>query len=279
MRAAPAWWYERNYVVRDLALDTRLRSYYAWALDHVAPGSRTLDVGCGQGTFVSLATRRGHEAHGIDFSEESVDAGRRVHGLPTLRAASLDELLVEGAADSFDAATAFEVVEHVEDPVGFVARVGALVRPGGLVLLSVPNRDRWPLHEFGDAPPNHLTRWSRAALAHLLGRAGLELVEIRVSSRLESLHALFCALAREAFYGVVGVREEFRAGALPAPEAAPSPVSPRMRRVLGRWGTAARLARDALLWLPTFVTAPLGVRFLEGYTLMAAGRRPVRRAG
>jgi 2-polyprenyl-6-hydroxyphenyl methylase / 3-demethylubiquinone-9 3-methyltransferase len=105
-------------------------------------GLNLLDVGCGGGILSEPLARLGASVTGIEPAAESI-AAATTHaeqaGLEiAYRAASAEELLAEGL--SFDAVIASEVIEHVDDPAGFVRTLSGLARPGGLVLISTLNR-------------------------------------------------------------------------------------------------------------------------------------------
>jgi 2-polyprenyl-6-hydroxyphenyl methylase/3-demethylubiquinone-9 3-methyltransferase len=105
-------------------------------------GLSVLDVGCGGGLMCEPLTRLGASVTGIDPAGENIEAARRHaagQGLEIeYRAARAEDLAGEGQA--FDAVMCLEVVEHVPDVGAFLKALGALVRPGGLMLLSTLNR-------------------------------------------------------------------------------------------------------------------------------------------
>ena len=73
----------------------------------------------------------------------------------------------------FDVVCAFQVLEHVADPLAFIAEAKARLNPGGLLFIGVPNRESYVgrLRDFPlDMPPHHVMRWSRRALAALACR-------------------------------------------------------------------------------------------------------------
>ncbi|CAM3633502.1 class I SAM-dependent methyltransferase [Isoptericola cucumis] len=140
--------------------------------------ARVLEVGCGQGGFGSrIAARHDYTAVEIDAASwavadarvRAVDPGARVlHGsVSALR-----------PTETFDVVCAFEVLEHLEDDAGALAEWAARVRPGGVLLLSVP---AWPAR-FGpwDTLAGHFRRYEPAALAGLLRGAGLVDAHVRV---------------------------------------------------------------------------------------------------
>lgn len=105
-------------------------------------GISILDVGCGGGLVCEPLARLGGRVTGIDPAEENIEAARRHaagQGLDiAYRAARIEDLASEGC--TFDALVCLEVVEHVPDPGAFLKTCAALVRPGGMMLLSTINR-------------------------------------------------------------------------------------------------------------------------------------------
>jgi SAM-dependent methyltransferase len=99
-----------------------------------AGGRRILDFGCGTGTMLGHLARYG-EAHGVDFDPEAVR-------FCALRGVERVQLVTEGrlpfADATFDLVTALDVLEHIDDDVAAVAEIRRVLRPGGLLLASVP---------------------------------------------------------------------------------------------------------------------------------------------
>jgi len=105
-------------------------------------GKSALDVGCGAGLLAEPLARLGASVTAIDAAPELIDAAKAHaagQGLQIdYRAVGVEEL--EG---DYDLVTALEVIEHVADPQGFVASLAARLAPGGLLILSTPNRTAW----------------------------------------------------------------------------------------------------------------------------------------
>ena len=133
------------------------------------PGHELLNVGAGQGTFTQLLEARGFEVTSVDPSPAAVDLLRERARGAVLAAAA--ESLPFGDA-SFDGAVLGEVLEHVEDDLAGLREVARVVRPAGVVAISVPANPDW----FGpsDEWAGHHRRYTRAALAELCSGAGLD---------------------------------------------------------------------------------------------------------
>ncbi len=133
----------------------------------VAPGGRVLDAGAGRGRLVESLVAAGFEATGIDPAPRSTS--------PRVRQATIGE-----HSDSrLDAAVLWHVLEHLEDPLAALSRVAGWLRPGGVVLVAVPNLGSVQAGVAGDAwlhldVPRHRVHFTAHGLRALFGRAGVE---------------------------------------------------------------------------------------------------------
>lgn len=149
--------------------------------------SSLLDIGSAKGVFLDIARKNGWEPMGVDPSEDYTAYAREVFDLPvqttTLEAAGF-------CADSFDVATMWDVIEHLQDPARTVAEAFRVLKPGGLLFVLTPNNDsliaqaagwlyrlsgrRFPLERYLYTMV-HLYFFTPRTLCELLRRAGFNI--------------------------------------------------------------------------------------------------------
>lgn len=115
-----------------------------WSVDRSAAkplsGKSVLDIGCGAGLLCEPLVRLGGQVTGVDAADENV-AVASSHA----EAVGLDVRYMAGEVNGldigqFDLVTCVEVIEHVADKRAFLADVAARLAPGGLLIMSTPNR-------------------------------------------------------------------------------------------------------------------------------------------
>ena len=128
-----------------------------------------LDVGCGKGLFLAGLRERGWQVAGTELSEVS-SAYARSQGLPVL---TTDVETAPYEPGSFDLITLFHVLEHLPSPASTLTVLHKLLRPGGLLLIEVPNIGSWYARTFGDDwfhydVPRHLYHFDKQTLHRLM---------------------------------------------------------------------------------------------------------------
>jgi SAM-dependent methyltransferase len=185
-----------NRVLRSLATGLfrwryrrALRRPPLGALRRLAPGT-LLDVGAGRGDLGVVLSAQGWEVTGLEPSAEACEEGRRrgvqmVQG--TLGSVDADELSPE-----YDAVVFQHALEHVVEPEEDLGRARRLLRPGGLLLIAVPNFGCWQSRRFGSAwfhldLPRHRAHFSAVGLEQLLRKSGFEQVELTTATTPDGL--------------------------------------------------------------------------------------------
>lgn len=150
----------------------------------VPAGGRVLDVGCGNGAFAIALAEAGYT---IDATELSAQSAARVpaHSRVTVHVGDL--MTLDLPEQTFDAITIWHVLEHVRDPHATLARAAALLKPGGLLLMEVPNHASWQARAFKADwlhldPPRHLFGFTPQSLATLCVQTGFRVERISTLS-------------------------------------------------------------------------------------------------
>ena len=151
------------------------------------PDGRVLDLGCASGGLLALLRPRAGHLAGLELSATAARAAAQIADVVVQGALEDADLPFE--AGSFDLVVLADVLEHLADPAATLRRAAGWARPGGAILLSVPNvahwrarltlaRGRWPAEESGTFDATHLRWFTRASVAELLDGAGLRDIEL-----------------------------------------------------------------------------------------------------
>ena len=160
--------------MKTMTARQRLKEITPW----IAPAGRWLDIGCADGVFVREAAALGATAEGIELSGVAVERARAA-GLP-VRCGALEDLPESG---TFDCITAFDVLEHVLDPLEFLAGIARRLKPGGHAALTMPDKSSVFARLMGSRwwfyiPEEHLHYFDAGIIRRLMTKVGLEAIHV-----------------------------------------------------------------------------------------------------
>lgn len=166
-------------------------------------GARVLDIGAGPGRLVEALAAAGYEARGIEPSRRSAALAHQAG-----RAVARRELFDHSDSD-LDAAVLWHVLEHLDDPPAALVTVRAWMRPGGLLLVGVPNLASLQAEIAGDSwfhfdAPRHRVHFTADGVRRLLVRSGFEVVRTHHLVTEQNFHGMWMALLSR-----IGVRPGF----------------------------------------------------------------------
>jgi 2-polyprenyl-3-methyl-5-hydroxy-6-metoxy-1,4-benzoquinol methylase len=199
---------ERNLMGTASRADRNRHRAAAKTLEGIS-GSKALDIGSGGGDFARIVARMGNHVTTCDFAVPALDPSLdSAEKLPFVRLDLGQPLPFRES--SFDLLTALEVIEHIADPYRFINELRRVLKPGGTLLLSLPNKLqvrsrvrflfsglykglKLPLEPYKPAPRQHVMVLSYIELRYFLERAGFK-IERLYRSRFKAVSLLYLAL-------------------------------------------------------------------------------------
>ena len=171
-------WFEE-----DPALQEKRYKNEAEYLRIVNPGGRKLlDVGCANGAFPLFMAKRGWRAEGLEISPQTSEPEHvAIHRIP------LPELPGD---NQYGAISMWAVLEHVHDPMAYIAAASRLLAPGGFLFVQVPNFGSLQSRRlYREDIPRHLYFFTKHNIGEYLTRNGLKLVSSTFSDDIYSMSA------------------------------------------------------------------------------------------
>lgn len=142
-----------------------------------------LDIGCGKGTYLQQMKELGWQTLGVEFSDSGVQAATQA-GLEVLHG-TVEEAGFQ--SDSIDYARMADVLEHLPDPVGTMTEIHRILKPGGMMQISLPNIRSFTFWLFGQywfplEIPRHLFFYSPDSLKRICHQTGFEVESLHIWS-------------------------------------------------------------------------------------------------
>lgn len=155
---------------------------------HGVTTGRLIEVGPGFGTFCNVAIESGvfREVVAIEPTPELAQACRD-RNVPVIESRIED---ISHEFESADIVVAFEVIEHLFEPMHFIDQAARLVKPGGLLILSCPNGEGFDIAELGSkslaVDAEHVNLFNPRSLSAMVEKVGFETIELTTPGRLDA---------------------------------------------------------------------------------------------
>jgi len=161
-------------------------------LDHyerLRPRGKLLDVGSGVGLFLAVAKERGWDVEGVEFCSIPAETSAEKFGIAPIRDAFEE---IDWGDKRFDLVTIWDTLEHLRNPLLTVRKATEILKPGGHIFLSIPDRRSLIyltseiLAKFGNAGPReklyhpaHIGYFDENVIRVIAEKTGLKLAEVR----------------------------------------------------------------------------------------------------
>ncbi len=135
--------------------------------------NKILEVGSGMGYLTYSLRKNGYNAVGLDISENAIQLAKDSFGEFYICSDVFDYSIRN--ANKYDVVILTEVIEHVDDPIAFLGALHKLVKSGGRIIITTPNKSLYPKSTIwaSDLPPVHLWWLSENTLSYLAGKIGM----------------------------------------------------------------------------------------------------------
>lgn len=164
------------------------KAEFTEAAKFITAGDTVLEIGCGEGLLTNFITYKSYT--GLELSDNAI-AKAREKGLTVL-----NERIEQHAAEheaGYDIVCYFQVLEHVENPGGFIRDSLKCLKAGGRLIMAVPSDDSF-IHEvvnfYLNMPPHHVSRWTDNTLQKIAGLFPLSL-EYIFHEPIQDIHKKF----------------------------------------------------------------------------------------
>lgn len=160
-------------------------------LGHLKPGTRVLDVGCGNGYTCGEFIKLGCQVTGIDLSDEGIAQARKAYPDGRFELMAADESILDNLGEApFDVVISTEVVEHLSFPRDYARGCLKALKPAGRFICTTPYHgywknlalslfNQWDRHMNPMWDGGHIKLWSRSSLGRMLSEQGFVNLKFR----------------------------------------------------------------------------------------------------
>ena len=250
---ARSYYGNRHPVLKETFMDLRARKI--GSPDDDRP---VLDLGCGSGDFLLACRRKGWNTIGIEQPEAPAMKRLNELGISVVAPDQMESI----DSNSINTVTAWHVLEHLPEPRATLDEVRRILKPGGRLVIEVPNFSSWQARLSGPDwfhidVPRHLLHFDRSSLTRLLDEAGFEAdswstfsLEYDIFSLTQSLLNKVCQTPNHLFQLLIGharpglIRDSLLSLFLVAPVAAISLALSLIAPLGGNGGVLRVVARS-----------------------------------
>jgi len=150
-----------------------------WVLPNLPKGAKILEIGCGGGGFIRECISHGWDTIGTDLNSELEST------ITSMGAKFIKTTLpiIDLPDNSLDAVFAWQVLEHLYQPIETLEEIKRVLKPNGIFAFSVPNSDCWQFHFFKDKwaglqVPTHVSHFSAKSIQQVVEKSGLNVINI-----------------------------------------------------------------------------------------------------
>lgn len=163
--------------IYEMVKTINLKGKVAMATSDI-PKGRLLDIGCGVGDFLLQVKKLGWDVMGIEPSEQAASIAQTRLGFTPLQPSEYDKL----PDQSFDVITMWHVLEHVDDLKSQTNELKRLLRPGGRLIIALPNNQSFDCQYYSDKwaawdVPRHLNHFTQACLLSILNSVNFKYID------------------------------------------------------------------------------------------------------
>lgn len=151
------------------------------------PAARILDVGSGSGEWLAALQQADHLVSGVEPDPSYGEYARRQYRVNVETSGILD---LQRAENSLDVITLFHVLEHLPDPLAALAKFRGWLRPGGLLIVEVPNTNCRHQHPAGRFHHAHVIGFTSESLDYAVRESGWERIELSLGDHDRNLLAV-----------------------------------------------------------------------------------------
>ncbi|MDB9454096.1 class I SAM-dependent methyltransferase [Dolichospermum circinale] len=164
---------------------------YNYASQYIKSSHSVLEIGCGKGAFREKMPVKTMYV-GLEFSQKATELGQQKK--ITILNQSIQQHSVD-FPETHDIVCAFQVLEHIGDLDSFIQASLKCLKPGGLLIYSVPSADSFvslAKNNILNMPPHHVTWWSDQSLEYIGKKYNLKVIELH-HEKLSDIHKTWYA--------------------------------------------------------------------------------------